>query len=263
MDVEDSKNNNNNDNDRKPLSFHVTEDISKIGIKEIVVYRSIIEFTVSDKIIHVVSFIPNKTSISNLIKDIRKKLFRKLENFVEDNKTFDSAIYDIEDQIVEHRDEIFNASMNALKSADGNNHEIDDFKAKFSKDIIALRKKWMGSPFAYEEWQSTLVGKYEKLKQIIEKHYPEAWIFMEFCLSVKSIINIQDFTLPFMGVLIAAPSSMKTMIIQLFRKYPHTFYTDSFTPSSLVSHNSAKTEEELQKVDMLPKLKNKLVLTQN
>jgi hypothetical protein len=84
---------------------------------------------------------------------------------------------------------------------------------------------------------------------------------MEFCLSVKSIINIQDFTLPFMGVLIAAPSSMKTMVIQLFRKYLHTFYTDSFTPSSLVSHNSAKTEEELQKVDMLPKLKNKLVLT--
>ncbi len=84
---------------------------------------------------------------------------------------------------------------------------------------------------------------------------------MEFCLSVKSILNIQDFTLPFMGVLIAAPSSMKTMIIQLFRKYPHTFYTDSFTPSSLISHISTKSEQELQKVDMIPKMKDKLVLT--
>ena len=64
-----------------------------------------------------------------------------------------------------------------------------------------------------------------------------------------------------MGVILAAPASTKTLTIQLFRKYPGSFYTDSFTPSSLVSHNPALTEEQLQKVDMLPKIKNKLVLT--
>jgi hypothetical protein len=51
------------------------------------------------------------------------------------------------------------------------------------------------------------------------------------------------------------------MAIQLFRKYPLTFYTDSFTPSSLLSHNASLSEEQLQKIDMLPKMKNKLVLT--
>ncbi|MDF0680307.1 MAG: hypothetical protein P0116_05020 [Candidatus Nitrosocosmicus sp.] len=70
-----------------------------------------------------------------------------------------------------------------------------------------------------------------------------------------------DFTLPFMGVILAPPSSMKTMVIQLFRKYPDVFYTDGFTSSSLVSHNAALNEEQLQKVDMLPKMKSKLVLT--
>ena len=54
---------------------------------------------------------------------------------------------------------------------------------------------------------------------------------------------------------------MKTMVIQLFRKYPTSFYSDNFTANSLVSHNSAFTEEELQKVDMLPKMRDKLVLT--
>ena len=83
---------------------------------------------------------------------------------------------------------------------------------------------------------------------------------MEFCLSVKSILNIVDFTLPFMGVILI-PSSMKTMVIELFRKYIHTFYTDSFTPSSLVSHNASLTEEQLQEIDMLPKMNGKLVLT--
>jgi hypothetical protein len=91
-------------------------------------------------------------------------------------------------------------------------------------------------------------------------YYPEAWPFLEFCLAGKSILNIEGITLPFMGVILSAPASMKTMIIQLFRKYPGSFYTDSFTPNSLVSHNSAFTEEELQRIDMLPKMKDKLVL---
>jgi hypothetical protein len=52
---------------------------------------------------------------------------------------------------------------------------------------------------------------------------------------------------------------MKTMILQPFRKYPDPFYTDSFTPNSLVSRNSALSEEQLQKINMLPKMKDKLV----
>jgi hypothetical protein len=64
-----------------------------------------------------------------------------------------------------------------------------------------------------------------------------------------------------MGIILAAPASMKTTIIQLFRKYLHSFYTDSFTPGSLISHNSSLTEEQLRKIDMIPKLKDKLFLS--
>jgi hypothetical protein len=150
-----------------------------------------------------------------------------------------------------------NSDLNNKKEKD-----IPDFLIyPFIKDVIKQRNQWIESSLTYQQWQSKVYEKYEKLREVIQKHYPEAWAFMEFCLAVKSILNIQDFTLPFMGVLIAAPSSMKTMIIQLFRKYPHTFYTDSFTPSSLISHISTKTEEQLQKVDMIPKMKDKVVLT--
>ena len=64
-----------------------------------------------------------------------------------------------------------------------------------------------------------------------------------------------------MGVILAIPSSMKTLVIQLFRKYPHSLYSDNFTPNSFESHNAALSEEELRKVDLLPKLANKLFLT--
>ena len=54
---------------------------------------------------------------------------------------------------------------------------------------------------------------------------------------------------------------MKTFIIELFGDYDMTLYTDYFSPKSLVSHNSAVSEEELRKIDLLPKIRNKLFLT--
>ncbi|HSF49719.1 MAG TPA: hypothetical protein VLA74_03080, partial [Nitrososphaeraceae archaeon] len=84
---------------------------------------------------------------------------------------------------------------------------------------------------------------------------------MQFCLAVKSIQNIHGNTLPFIGIILAKPSSLKTTIIELFRKYDGTFYSDNFTQNSMMSHNSSLSEEELQKVDMLPKMNNKFVLT--
>jgi hypothetical protein len=262
MEIIDNKNNyndnskNHNDNNKETkIKLQITENISKIGISEISVNKDIFEFSIIDKSICYIPFSPNKASITKIGKDIKNKLSRKLENHIQNNKAFDVAIYDIEDKIIENRDKIFLTS-----SFDNNNdNNIDDeFKSKFIDEVTELRNK---TPLTYEQWQSNVSEKYNHLKKVVEKHYPEAWIFMEFCLSVKSILNIQEFTLPFMGVIVAPPSSMKTMVIQLFRKYPNSFYTDSFTPSSIVSHNSSLNEEELQKVDLLPKIKDKLVLT--
>ena len=36
-------------------------------------------------------------------------------------------------------------------------------------------------------------------------------------------------------------------MIELLRSYPNTFYTDSFSPKSFVSHNTAVSKEELRK----------------
>ena len=137
----------------------------------------------------------------------------------------------------------------------------DPSKSTFKEDITNLRNQFKQSGTTFQEWQSIVAEKYENLHKVTVKYYPEAWPFLEFCLAVKSILNIEDITLPFMGVILSAPASMKTMIIQLFRKYPGSFYSDNFTANSLVSHNSALTEEQLQQIDMLPKMKDKLILT--
>ncbi len=243
------------------MSFRIeiTENISKIGIEDIVLDRGVLQFILKDQTKCSVFVQSNKHSVQKLCKDIRNKLFKKLHKTMVDSKLIERGLSDIEDQIITGRDEIF-ASSTAFKDND-TDHATSEFNIKFYEEVSKLRSQFKETSEPYREWQSKVSEKYENLERVFKKHYPEAWIFLEFCLSIKSILNIMDFTLPFMGVLVAAPSSLKTMVIQLFRKYPLTFYTDSFTSSSLVSHNAALSEEQLQKIDMLPKIKDKLVLT--
>jgi hypothetical protein len=54
---------------------------------------------------------------------------------------------------------------------------------------------------------------------------------------------------------------LKTVGIELFRKWRQTYYTDNFSAKSFVSHSTAVTKEQLEEIDMLPKIKNKLFLT--
>lgn len=248
----------NKSNDRS-INFEITENISKSGIIEIYLEKNILHFVISERNRCIVILQNNKQTIDKLCKVIRSKLTKKLAYSVENQQTLEQALDDIETQVVKYRDEIF-LCQNRLDANIGD--QLDDvFKVNFLNDVKKLRSQFQEASEPYKEWQSKVAEKYEYLEKIFKKYYPEAWIFMEFCLSIKSILNIMDITLPFMGVLVAAPSSLKTMVIQLFRKYPSTFYTDSFTSSSLVSHNASLSEEQLQKIDMLPKMKNKLVLT--
>lgn len=113
-----------------------------------------------------------------------------------------------------------------------------------------------------ENWSTKeLLARYENLKRITLKNMPNLWFGLEFAISVKTILNMKGNTLPFSGILLGPASSSKTVIIELFRGYKHTFYTDNFSPKSLVSHNSSVKKEKLKEIDMLPKLKNKFFLT--
>ncbi len=102
---------------------------------------------------------------------------------------------------------------------------------------------------AAEDWSATkLLEKYERLRSVTLKNIPNLWLGLEFALSVKTILNIKGCTIPFCGILLGPASSSKTVIIELFRGYKHTFYTDNFSPKSLVSHLSGLKEEQLRKI---------------
>ena len=139
--------------------------------------------------------------------------------------------------------------------------ESENNKKKFYDEVDRLHKRFKASNLTYPQWQEKVASKYEILKNITSKHFPDAWEILEFTLSVKSILNMQGQETPFMGVLLAVPSSMKTAILELFREYPITLYRDSISPNAFVSSSSNKTEEELQATDLLPQFTNSFVVT--
>jgi len=106
-----------------------------------------------------------------------------------------------------------------------------------------------------------LLEKYSRLREVTQRNMPSLWTGLEFALSVKTILNIRDCTLPFAGIILGPASSLKTICIELFRGTDNTFYTDNFSAKALVSHNSAIAKDKLKDVDMLPKIKNKFFLT--
>jgi hypothetical protein len=112
-----------------------------------------------------------------------------------------------------------------------------------------------------EQWQIKLKEKYQNLQQLVNKNLPSLWLSLELELSILRILNIQDCTLPFAGIVLGRPSSLKTVGIELFRKSHHTYYTDNFSAKAFVSHSTAVPREELVEIDMLPKIKNKCFLT--
>jgi hypothetical protein len=111
-----------------------------------------------------------------------------------------------------------------------------------------------------EDWENTRKEKYNALYNTVKQNLPSIWLPLEFSLSIKCIINIAKITLPFAGIVLGAPSTLKTASLIMLNKWPQTFYTDHFTSKSLVSHSTAVSKEELAEIDMLPRWKNKLVL---
>ena len=113
---------------------------------------------------------------------------------------------------------------------------------------------------SFEEWQKGIETRFQVLYTTIKRYIPDAWLSIEFSLSVKHMMFIHGITKPFAGIVLGVPSSSKTVGLELLRHTRHVYYTDKYNARSWVSHYTG-TDEELANVDMLPKVKNKCFLT--
>ena len=137
----------------------------------------------------------------------------------------------------------------------------NEYKSKFLQDVSNIREQFKKSLSPYKEWQQEVKKKYENLKIVANTYFPDSWQLLQFCLSVKSVQNIYGNNLPFIGFILYKPSSLKSTIIDSFQKYSSALYVDDLTKNSFLSHYSTNSEEELQNNDLIPKMKDKILLT--
>jgi hypothetical protein len=82
----------------------------------------------------------------------------------------------------------------------------------------------------------------------------------EICASVFAQLLLNDVANPFALCLVDVPSSGKTITLNFFDVPELAYATDSFTPASFVSHASNVKREDLTKVDMLPRIRNRVLI---
>lgn len=102
--------------------------------------------------------------------------------------------------------------------------------------------------------------KLEELKEIFETHFPEGWEDYKIILSIPATLLLKDLSNPVGLIIEGAPSSQKTTYLSLLYDSHIVFHTDNFTPKSFVTHAANIKEEEKSKIDLLPKIRDKLFI---
>lgn len=101
----------------------------------------------------------------------------------------------------------------------------------------------------------------KQLQIIIEKNFPSIWFETQACLSACATLSLKNLNgCPSLN-LIGNPSGEKTTTLSFFYGQAKTYISDDFTPRAFVSHSANVGEEELENVDLLPKLKDNVLIT--
>ncbi|OGC59853.1 hypothetical protein A3A70_03055 [candidate division WWE3 bacterium RIFCSPLOWO2_01_FULL_42_11] len=98
----------------------------------------------------------------------------------------------------------------------------------------------------------------------VYKQFPELQRSAEIALSVMCQLKINDIRNPFALVFVDVPSSGKTITLNMFSTLKDLVYTtDNFTPASFVSHAANVPKKKLTEVDLLPKIKGKVLIVRD
>ena len=99
-----------------------------------------------------------------------------------------------------------------------------------------------------------------KARDVVEKNFPGLWSVIEGLLAVIATLFIKDVNNPGSLLLFGPPSSSKGTALDTIKGPPRTYQCDDFTPAAFVSEAANKTEDELRKIDLLPRIEGKALV---
>jgi len=100
------------------------------------------------------------------------------------------------------------------------------------------------------------------LKTLVKDNFPELWSEVEAALSVAAILRLKNAANPACLIYEGDPASGKSTVAEMFTGFKKlTYLSDKFSPAAFVSHAANRTQQALKSIDLLPRIKYKLLIT--
>jgi hypothetical protein len=107
---------------------------------------------------------------------------------------------------------------------------------------------------------------------VVEENFPGLWPAVDLGLATAATLLLADNVDPVAVIYVGGPSSSKTTVADMFadsaitvkdgdESHPLVYLSDNFTPAAFVSHAANVPRDKLDKVDLLPRIKHKLLVT--
>ncbi len=100
----------------------------------------------------------------------------------------------------------------------------------------------------------------DNVKEVTELAFPNLWMPIKVAMSTVASGLLSDVSHCIGVNFVGSPSSSKTTVLDMLGTSSFIYRCDSFTPKSFVSQFAGKSEEQLKKVDLLPRIKHKTVV---
>ena len=110
-----------------------------------------------------------------------------------------------------------------------------------------------------------------EVRKTVDQHFPLLWPAVEAGLSVCATLLLKDNANPTALIYVGPASAGKTTVASMFDEAVNegekldevklVYRSDQFSPAAFVSHSATATREDLDKIDLLPRIKDRVLLT--
>jgi len=153
-----------------------------------------------------------------------------------------------------------------------------DWNEENLEDYISLNNKWIGynpeltlkkikgilKTYTKDVEEEELEKEYyslQEVEKVVKRNFPAIWEETKIFLSVPCTMLLKDISNPIGMIIEGPPSGNKTTIMSFAYGMNELFYkSDDFTPRSFVTHASNVKAEKLKEIDLLPRIRNKVLL---
>ena len=143
-----------------------------------------------------------------------------------------------------------------------NRYSLEEKKQYVKQKDFEKKQKEKNPEFNFETLK--IKGDFKNLEsvaEIVKSNFPSVWFETVACLSASATLSLKNLNgCPSLN-LVGRPSGEKTTVLSFFYGHDNTYISDDFSPRAFVSHSANVKKEELEAVDLLPRIRNKILIT--